>query len=357
MRIAITADIHVGVPGRLDDIMWSLRRIRHHSLEHGAKHILILGDLLHDREQIGVDSLNALVDFLIESDEKYGIEFITFPGNHDMYLKNSWDINSIKPLTRYLKSYHKVTSIKLGGIRFWIVPFIHYESEYMKVIDAVNKKHNEGDVLLTHIGVKSATLNTCFLLKSWSIVDFNDSPFDRIYTGHFHVHQQVGHNMWYPGSPIPFRFDEGDVEHGFFIFDTESREHEFIDLWKNAENPPPRFTTISDSNLKKIKTSQVRGNIVRIALNRDYTHNQLSAIRKVLHKLGAKDVRWLNMASKEDKEGMGAAIEAASSDDLFERFIEADKAGVKGLNKSLLLKFNKEIVAEGDKIFTEEQYA
>ncbi len=361
MKICITADIHVGVTGRLHDIMWSLRKIRSHCAENGIKKILVLGDLLHDREHIRSDDLNALVNFLIQTDEEYGIELISFPGNHDMYLKNSWDINSLKPLTRYLTTHHKVTKINIGGVRFWIIPFIHYEDKFMKTLDIVSKKHKEGDVLLTHIGVKSAILNTCFLLKSWSIVDFTNCPFDRVYTGHFHTHQKVGENVWFPGSPIPFKFDEGDVDHGFFIFDTETREHEFVSIWADAENfedgknIPPQFMTLTDEALDELGPEDIKNNIIRIDRSKEYTHNQSMELREKLHKLGARDVKFMSASSKESRESIELAkATAASTSELFDRFLEADKDGVKDLNKNILKKFNDEIIAEGDKRYVVE---
>jgi len=355
MKIAITADVHIGIPGKLQDIMWGLRKIRQHCIDNNIKHIMILGDLLHDREQVRIEDLNFLVDFLIETDAKYGISVITFPGNHDMYLKNSWKINGLRPLSRYLNSYHDISTLTLDGIRFWILPFIHYESDYMAALDDIHKQHKDGDVLLTHIGVKSSTLNACFLLKSWSVVEFSESPFDRIYTGHFHIPQQVGQNVWYPGSPVPFRFDEGDCDHGFIVFDTTMRDHEFVNLWGDGDKTaPPQFVTINDSKLKNTHKADIDNNVVRIALSKEYTHNQLSEIRKTLQNLGAKDVRWMHLASKEEKEVIIAAKDAAANaDELFKRFVEADKDGIKGLNATLLSKLNSTIVADGDRQYSE----
>jgi len=354
MRIAITADIHVGVPGRLNDIMWALIKIRQHCIDNGIKYIVILGDLLHDREQVRVEDLNALVSFLIDTDEKFNIKIITFPGNHDMYLKNSWDINSIKPLTRYLESHHRVSKIILEDTRFWIVPFIHYESDYMKVMDSINKKHQEGDILLTHIGVKNAVLNACFLLKSWSVVDFTDSPFERIYAGHFHLTQQVG-KVWYPGSPIPFKFDEGDSAHGFFVYDTKLKTHEFVNLLaSNDEYKPPQFKTIDDASIDSLDEAMIRGNIIRVALGHDYTNNQLSELRKTLHNLGAKDVRWMNLASKDEKETVAAvSTTVAAASQLFGRFLETGAEDLHGLSKSLLIKLNVDIMADADRRYLE----
>ncbi len=354
MKICITADIHVGVPGKLKDTMWALNKIRKYCSDHGIEHIMIAGDLLHDREQIRNDDLNHLVQFLDDADKKHKLKVYAFPGNHDMYMKNSWDINHIRSVDRYLyKSYHKLSVLKLGGIRFFIIPFIHYEKDYMRVLDGISKKHQDGDVILTHIGVKSACINTCFLLKSWSVVSFEECPFDRVFTGHFHTYQQVGNNVWYPGSPIPFKFDEGDVDHGFIVFDTETREHEFVSIWSadDGEDAPPQFLTLDDENLESYNSEVVSGNIIRVSLSKDYTHNQLSDIRQSLQKLGARDVRWMNLAAKEEKENIIKAQEASGASDLFERFVMADKDGTKDLNKKLLLKCNKDVVAEGDQLY------
>lgn len=357
MKIALTADIHIGVSNKLEDSIWALNKIRNYCIDNNIQHIFILGDLLHDREYIQVKDLNSLVDFLTETSDKYGIQITAFPGNHDMYLKNSWEINGLKPLSGYLKAYHKISNFKLGGVRFWVVPFIHYESKYMETITKLYKKHRDGDVLLTHVGVKTSNLNMCFLIKSWSIVDFTDSPFDRIYTGHFHIHQQVGDNLWYPGSPIPYKFDEGNTNHGFLVFDTNNRTHEFIDLFSDVDdNTPPQFWTIDDTNIND-SDDKIHGNIVRVALSHEYTHNQLAEIRKELHKRGAKDIRWMNLASKEEKETIIGAKNAASADHLFERYIEHDKKGIKKLNKKLLLQLNSNIVADGDRIYAEEEWS
>lgn len=352
MKIILTADIHVGVPDRLDDIFWALKKIRSYAHKNDIGTWIILGDLLHNRESIGIRDLQTLVQFLEETDSKYHQTIHAFPGNHDMVLRDCWDINSLKTITRYITYHGDIGHITLSGRRFWIVPFIHYESEYMQAIEKVEKEYQDGDVLLTHIGIKNATLNTCFLLKSWSIVDFSNSKFDKIYTGHFHTHQQVGDNVWYPGSPIPFKFDEGDVDHGFFVYDTDSNTHEFISIWADSdEDKPPQFMTIGDDVLNS-DDIDIEGNIVRITLSKDYTTNQLTELRQSICDRGAKDVRWMNLSSKEEIDNINQARDKiASASDLFNKFIESDKAGTKHLNKELLIRINQEITADGDKLY------
>jgi len=330
MKIALIADVHFGYPGRLPDILWAMRHIKSVCLSEGVSKAFVLGDLFHDRERIDVETLNTAVDFFVEA-EADGLQFAVFPGNHDMYLLDSWDITAVKPLGRYIEVYNKPTAVSIGNLRAFIVPFMHYEDKYMAFIKALESKRSDGDLLFTHIGIRSAT----------------------VYAGHFHVHQQVGSNVWYVGSPIPFRFDEGDAPHGFMILDTESRQHRFIDIM-GEEGAPPQFVTIDDSTIDKhLRDSSLRGNMVRVSLSKDYTHNQLEEIRHAILESGARGVRWLNLvSSKEQKDSIIAAGKAAASAaELFERFIEADKSS-KDLSRKLLLKLNAEIVADGDRKYS-----
>lgn len=336
--------------------MWALHKIKDHCIRHNITHWANLGDLFHDREKIEVRDLYTITLFLKELKEKHNIQFIVFPGNHDMFLRNSWEINSVSPLgmSNIATCFDGVNRCNLGGVRFWILPFVHYETEYMERLAKIEKLHKPGDVLWTHIGVKSATLNTCFLLKSWSIVDFTDSKFDRVYTGHFHSQQQVGHNLWYPGSPIPFKFDEGDVDHGFYVFDTETRTHEFISIWAGATRTdlttPPQFITVSDDIINTITSNDVQGTIVRVALLKDYTHNQKLELRDQLEKMGAREVRWLNATSIEDKNSVAIGkAQTIKASELFTKYLEEDVDGTKDLNKVLLNRLNAEAIAEGDR--------
>jgi hypothetical protein len=194
----------------------------------------------------------------------------------------------------------------------------------------------------------------CFLLKHWSIVDLSESGFDKVFTGHFHCAQQVGSNIWYPGSLIPFKFDEGDVDHGFIVLDTETLDHEFVSIWagETQADRPPQFLTLDDDGISAKTEDEVRGNVVRVALSHEYTSNQLEDIRKHLQELGAKTVRWLHIGSKDDKQKFEiAADQAATASELFTRFAAADK-NAKPLKMELLLKLNREVVSEGDRRYT-----
>lgn len=363
-QIAICADVHVGISGRTDDIMWSLRVVREYCRDRKIDIVFIIGDLWHNRKTLEIDVLGALCDFFSETLEEYGQQWITFPGNHDMFLRHSWDINSLRPLRKYLTIIEDAKIITVDDQRFWVLPFIQYERPYMQALEAIHERYEDGDIMLTHIGVRNASLNTCFLHQHWSVVSYENSLFRRVYSGHFHSVQQVGDNLWYPGSLIPFKFDEGDVPHGFFVYDTDSKEHKFINIWKAggrllpAETPPPQFYTIKRPKLADLQPETVKNNMIRVSLERELSLDEKRQISADLTEMGAIGVRWLNPKLRLptiDEQLAGTAIgRHQANTDFFRIWQASDAKSITKLklDETLLSKLNEEIVHEGD-----EQYA
>lgn len=353
-KVIFLADVHLGVPGRLKDIIWGLKVTERYCLEHNIETVVILGDLFHDRESIRLDVINETFTFFSESIKK-GIKWIVFPGNHDMFLKRSWNYSAIKPLSNIITVIDTVKILDIDGSRFWILPFIYSENAYMRILNRINKQHQEGDVLLTHIGVNNAKLNTCFLLQHWALVTFVHSKFDKIYTGHFHARQKVGWNTWYVGSIIPFKFDEGNRKHGFFVYDLDKRKHKFIDLWDFGqevdmlENCAPKFYTIPIHIIPNIK-KDISGAHIRIAMKKEPTPQEKKEATQILKDLGVKKIVYLEKFKSQDiKFDMGGVPDwSIQTPVLFQKWIKSDKKGTEGLSKSLLRRLNDEIITIGD---------
>ena len=352
-KVLITADLHFGLPKKLNDILWSVKTIRKYAAQNDIEAVIVCGDVFHDRVNYNIEVLNAAHEFFEET-RAMGQEWIVFPGNHDMPLRNSWAVNTLKPLNKVLTVIEEIKMMKICGQRFWVVPFVHYESVYMKILNSIEEQYEDGDVLLTHVGVNNATLNECFLIKHWSVVDFSNSKFNRVFTGHFHCHQSVGEraNVWYPGSPIPFRFDEGMVPHGFIEFDLETQEVKFKEIFDLhlLDGPrPPDYITITDEALEEGIFGEkclelFKGDNVRIKLNRDYSRDELLKMRQDLEEVGVKQVKLNKM--KEDKvditSGSKNNLSLNSPEDLFNQWVEHDKP--KKLDVELLKRLNKEIL-------------
>lgn len=356
-KIVFLADVHAGASNKQHDIMWALDFVRRHCLDNDIDVVVVLGDLFHDRESISIEVLCDIHSFFKKCKED-GLTWIVFPGNHDMFLKYSWDVNSLVPFSDVLTVIDSVKILDIEGSRFWVLPFIHSESAYMNVLRKIEEHYVDGDVLLTHIGVKSSTLNICFLLQDWSFVDFTDSKFDRVYTGHFHIGQQVGRNVWYPGSLIPFKFDEGDSDHGFYEYDTNTRQHKFVSIWSvPSKDAPPQYLTLADTLLDEKAENEISNNVIRVATSREYSPNEKEEIRLKLSSMGARKVTFLDLTKYDQHDVViEENLDTIKIDELFREFVEADKSGTKDLRTNLLLKLDIEIRQEGDDIYSRQEY-
>lgn len=352
-KIVLTGDIHLGYPNRLDDIISALSGIRSYMQENDIVYCVILGDLFHTRQSIATDVMHKAFVFFEETKTKYNQTWMVFPGNHDMFLKNSWKIHSLKTLSAVLSVYDKPCTVSIEDVRFHILPYIHDEALYMQAATKIGEVADPTDVLLTHVGVCGATLNECFLHKNWSVVNFNDFPLN-VYAGHFHCKQQVG-KLWYPGSPLPFTFAEGLVEHGFFVFDVESRSHEFVKIFDVVSGSKlPDYSTILDKDVAALKDEEVAGNKIRITLTHDYTMDERVALKEKLMSMGAIDVSWMKLKEAEvDVEAITSnEVGLGNPDVLLKTWFELDKP--EHLKLDMLLKLNKEIVADGNAALIEE---
>lgn len=350
----ITADIHAGVPGKHQDVMWALNTMSAYAEANSITAIQVLGDLVHDRYTIDFQTLTDLHAFF-KKEKACGRTWIIFPGNHDMYMRHSWNVTSLMSFENTVTYIDTVKAVDIDDARWWVLPFIQLESAYMRVLDAVSQKASNDDYLMTHIGVNNAIKNICFLLTEWNIVHFHHTPFKRVYTGHFHCYQAIENKVWYPGSPIPLKSDEGDCDHGFLVFDHETGEHEFINTWKAAtkfevstpdSGIPAQYWTIAVDDLDSVDQAMIDHNIVRVAVEREYAESERHTIEKRLKGRGAKQVRWLNLNVENDvtiKPNKNEAIKG-----LFSRYLNSDDKGTYGLNTDLLLRLHAEVEIEAD---------
>lgn len=338
MKLIITADWHFGHPGRLDDLIIAFKTMIKYCLEHDIKVIVIAGDLTHDRESMTHDVSNA-IHILFEEARDNHIEIVVLIGNHDMFYRHRWSVNAVKPFAKQVEYISNVSYFELDNQKFWVVPFIEHEQFYMKVIKDVNKIANEDDILITHIGIAAAKMNNCFLVQNWSVVSFEETKFKKVYAGHFHNQQKVGSKSWCPGSPIPFRFDEGLVEHGFIVLDTKKEDHEFIELSEliPEEVRPPDYITINSEDVDSISGSS-KNNCIKIILK---DGDDKDEIKKKL----PDAIKVVFVKPKEEKVDFSEKPDNFSkSNDMFESWISHDNPD--HLSKKLLISLEKEVRSE-----------
>jgi DNA repair exonuclease SbcCD nuclease subunit len=229
---------HKGSADRLQDCLKVLDWVFQTAAEKGCKYIFFLGDLFHERAKI--DVLNYLRTFEVFMkhmiEDAADREVYLLVGNHDMYHRERWDINSIKPLSA-IPGVHIVqspTSMSIGGRTIDWLPYTENPiSELAKF-----KKQTAGDILLAHLAVNGAMTNTFYGVKSDVIVEYDNEMvlvdpglFDdwkMTLMGHYHGAQKLNNKVEYVGSPLQLSFGEAFQQKHVIVLDLETMEKEYV---------------------------------------------------------------------------------------------------------------------------------
>lgn len=237
-KIALIADTHFGCRQDNNSLLDYQSKFLHNVFfptleENNIDTIVHLGDLVDRRRYINFYTANKMrCDFINPWKDK---RMIIIPGNHDIYYKNSIQVNALQELLSENKNIEIVmdpTSFTFGnGFGVLMVPWICEENQE-KIFNAI---HNSNDsILLGHLELHG------FEMHKGVFSDHGHDPnsfnkFDLVCSGHFH-HKSTYNNINYLGSPWQMTWsDYGDTK-GFHILDTKTHELTFIENKYNLFN-------------------------------------------------------------------------------------------------------------------------
>lgn len=230
MKVAILGDTHFGA--RNDSAHFSTffekfyKEIFFPYLEqHNILHVIQLGDVFDRRKYVNFQTLNHCKKYFFEKlNNEYSSWLLV--GNHDAYYKNTNEVNSLDML---LGEYHNInlvtnpTELELEDTNVLLLPWI-CDDNFNDTMEAVNS--TKAQVAFGHLELTGFEMYKGQLM--YHGMDPNlFSKFDMVVSGHYH-HKSHAKNVTYTGTPYEMTWsDYGDLK-GFHIFDTETRELEFI---------------------------------------------------------------------------------------------------------------------------------
>lgn len=201
--------------------------------------IVIAGDLLHQKNNISPE-LISLVSMFIRQLEQYGT-VICIVGNHDLAENNTSRkdaISSIFETAQFENSY--LLDAELGYQSgfvtddniTWCVYSIY--NEYMKpdIERAREEAPSNTFIGLYHGMIVGATMNNGFVADNGVDGDLFEGC-DFVIAGHIHKRQELKRGdvpIVYCGSLIQQDFGETVTQHGFSVWDIETKEYHFVDL-------------------------------------------------------------------------------------------------------------------------------
>ena len=196
-------------------------------LENDIKHILHLGDYYDNRKTINFKALHHNRKIFLEPMRKHGITMDIIPGNHDVYYKNTNELNALKELQgHYMNEVNlvmKPTVMNYEGTDIALVPWINPENEEDTLEFLANCK---ADIVGAHLELKGFEMSKGMpCQEGMDKKHFN--RFEMVLTGHFHA-KSTQENIYYLGSQMEFFWNDCNDAKYFHILDTETRELEPI---------------------------------------------------------------------------------------------------------------------------------
>jgi hypothetical protein len=181
-----------------------------------------LGDYYESRTSINFKSLNHNRRIFLDNLRKYKIHMDIIPGNHDVYYKNTNDLNSLKELLGHymeeVRIIEKPTVVNYDGLDFALVPWINQDNE-AHTLEFLSK------CKATHVGAHLELEGFEMQAGIPCVHGMKASTFDRfemVLSGHFHTKSQKG-SIHYLGSQYEFFWSDAHDPKYFHVLDTDTR--------------------------------------------------------------------------------------------------------------------------------------
>ena len=270
MKIAILGDTHFGMRG--DSIAFHnhyrefyTKQFFPYLVQNGITTIFQLGDLFDRRKYISFQSLALCRRYFFDIMRDKNIQFYTLLGNHDITFKNTLEVNSPQLLLQEYENiciYDSPSSDNEWGID--IIPWICKDNE-AEVLDFIKRSTNH--VCFGHFELQG------FEMDRGNICHEGMDPatlqkYDLVLSGHFH-HKSNSGSIVYVGTPGEMTWADYNDERGFHIYDTETRDLEFI------KNPLQMFYKIQYNDDELYYNDLV---------NADYSHLTSKYVKIVVEK-------------------------------------------------------------------------
>ena len=231
MKIALITDQHFG--GKSDSNSFNDYIAEFYTkqffpyLEDNEIHTVIdLGDTFDRRKYVNFSILEKVKEYYFDVLAEKNIKLHSIVGNHSTYYRNTNSVNSSQLLYGHydnIEVYPEVSTICIDGTLIDLIPWINSEN-YEKTMYFI--KHSKAQVALGHLEVEGFAMYKNYVAGD-GLQPNIFKGYEFVASGHYH-HKSSKGNIHYLGAPYEITWNDYDDPKGFHIFDTETREVEFI---------------------------------------------------------------------------------------------------------------------------------
>ena len=190
---------------------------------NNIKHCIHLGDLMDRRKYVSYRILKDFRERFIQPFLHLEIDLHILVGNHDIYFRNTNDVNSLQELLganyKNIHIYPEAQEVDFGGFPILMMPWINPQNE---IYSFGMMDETKADTMVSHLEVVGFEMHGGHFSES----GFDKSQFkkfDTIFSGHYHKKSDDG-QIYYLGTPYQMTWSDYNCPKGFHVFDTETRE-------------------------------------------------------------------------------------------------------------------------------------
>ena len=299
--------------------------------EHGVETVIHMGDAFDSRKSIDYQSLEWAKRVVFDPLMEYNVHMII--GNHDVYYKNTNDVNSPDLLLQKysnIKTYSKPTEVNIGGLDILFLPWINQENE-TDTYQLIKKTRSK--CAMGHLELQGFRVNRQIVMEHGTDSKLSEN-FSKVYSGHYHTRSTDG-RVFYLGNPYEMYWNDVDDPRGFHIFDTETLEHTTIN------NPYKLFHIIhyEDTNYKLFNAAELKDKIVKVIVRKKSKPKDFEKFIDKIYSAGVQELKIVENFAIQESEDF-EINEEENTISILNRYIdesefEYDKSVIKGIFEDL----------------------
>jgi len=185
-----------------------------------------LGDVYDSRQSLNLRVLNLGIEIFEDLSKIFKDGIYIICGNHDIYSRNTNEINSLKSLKWIpgVRIFEEPESIQLGKRKIFLMPWRKDHQAERELLTQVNEDH---DYLFCHTDMKGLLFNKFVRIEGGLNYD-ELARFERVYSGHIHFSQNFG-KIRMLGSPYQLTRSDTDNLKGITVLDLETGDESFFE--------------------------------------------------------------------------------------------------------------------------------
>jgi DNA repair exonuclease SbcCD nuclease subunit len=202
--------------------------------------LIHLGDFFDSRQSVNLRVLNLGVRIAEQLSEIFVDGVWILIGNHDIFGKNTNEINSLKSIKWIpgVSICEEPVSIKLGDKSFFMMPWRKDSNDEELCLDEAEPH----DFLCCHCDIRGLKFNRFVNIEHGSDIS-KFQKFSKVFSGHIHYGQKLG-NINMLGSPYELtRSDMGNTK-GIYLLELSTSELTFFENLRS-----PKFKRFSFEDL------------------------------------------------------------------------------------------------------------